>query len=131
MEARLREICSEISNLLLNDYVKAIEMKDAQTITDKINKLKTERSDLLKTLYVDNRPDKRYDDIHDFVLEAVDPLLDDNKKPRGYKIECIVSFPSFLYRHCWDTHVKVFTPKGETYYLKVTTTKHVKPETKF
>ena len=131
MEKRLIEIEKEISSLLLNEFVKAKEIDAANIVSGKIRVLESERNGIIKYLYANNKSDSESDYVHDFILEAADPLLDSNELPTGYKVECLTSYPSFLYRRCWETHVKVFPPNGTSYYLRVTTTKKVKGGTIF
>lgn len=131
MEKRLTEIEKEITFLLLNDFVQAKEMEVAQIVSDKIRVLESERNDIIKGLYENNKPDSESDSVHDFILEAADPLLDSNELPTGYQVECLTSYPSFLYRRCWETHVKVSPPNCTSYYLRVTTTRKVKGGTIF
>lgn len=128
---RFKEIKKDISALLIKWETAVNASLPTQDISNAIRVLEKERMDLIQSMLIGNKQDNEADNMHDYLLEASDPILDENIKPKGYRAICIVSFGSFLHRRCYDTYFKVTPPNGTPYYLKVTTTKYVDFDTVF
>ena len=128
---RFKEIKKEISELLVKWESAVNNSLPTQLFSDSMRVLEKERRELIQSMLIGNRLDNEADNMHDYLLEAADPILDENIIPSGYRAICIVSFGSFLHRKCYDTYFKITPPNGQTYYLGVTTTKYVEFDTVF
>ena len=122
---RFKEIKIELSELLYKWEKSVTALLPTQPFSDAMRVLEKERRELIRSMFIGNKQDGEADNMHDYLLEAADPILDNNEIPKGYRAICIVSFGSFLHRRCYDCYFKVTPPNGEPYYLSVTTTKYV------
>jgi len=122
---RFKEIKKEISELLVKWESAVNELSPTQEFSNAMRVLEKERRELIQSMLIGNKQDCEANNMHDYLLEAADPILDENIIPKGYRAICIVSFGSFLHRRCYDTYFKITPPNGEPYYLGVCTTKYV------
>lgn len=107
---------SEALNMFAESDVNSEKHKLA---SEKINKLENERRLLHKEIFKDNKSDDMYDYVHDSILD------DGENIPKGYEAIIVDSYYEPILRRN-STIAYITNPKGETYFIDVSTYKRVK-----
>ena len=89
---------------------------------DRYKELEQIRFQKAKNLFVGNKPDEMYDDVHDAILSDYDGVV---SMPNGYTATVIASYYNSIMRY-YNTIAVIKTPNNTEYLIDVSTFSKVK-----
>ena len=117
-----------------NEMSELIEISDSlakdgigRNAWERYKELEDIRIQKTKDLFVNNKPDKMYDYVHDAILTNGDGVLD---MPNGYTATIIASYYNSIMKY-YNTIAVVKTPKNIEYLIDVSTFNKIKIGTIF